>query len=79
MLMVPLFAPQLAGILSGDPRFAAFIRQQHSFEGQATNFIRGYCDISSRREIDMDVAARRKFLELRNDFDARQGVIASPH
>ena len=76
--MAQLSAPQLAGILSTDRRFAEFIRARHGFEGEGANFIRGYCDIASRRELASDDIAQAKFDALRTEFDAWRGAIAAP-
>lgn len=76
--MAQLSAPQLAGILSGDKRFAQFIREQHGFEGSGKNFIKGHCNIASRRELASDDAALAKFDALRTQFDAWRGAIAAP-
>lgn len=76
--MAQLSAPQMAGILSGDKRFAEFIRERHGFEGSGKNFIRGYCAIASRRELASDDVALAKFDALRTEFDAWRGAIAAP-
>lgn len=76
--MSPTTLAQMAGILSHDPKFERFLHEAFGFEGQAENFIRGHCDIASRKALDLDPIARRKFLELRNLFDAWRGVIAAP-
>lgn len=76
--MAQLSPPQLAGILSGDKRFAEFILERHGFEGEGANFIRGYCNIASRRELASDDVAQAKFDALRTEFDAWRGVIAAP-
>jgi len=71
-------APQIAGILSGDARFAAFISEVHHFPGDPANFIRGWCNIASRRELATDPAARERFDQLRTAFDGWSGRIAVP-
>lgn len=76
--MAQLSAPQMAGILSGDKRFAAFILERHGFKGQGANFIRGYCNIASRRELESDDVAQVKFDTLRTEFDAWRGALAAP-
>lgn len=76
--MAQLSAPQLAGVLSSDRCFAAFIRAQHGFEGDGANFIRGYCNITSRRELASDGVAQAKFDALRTEFDAWRGALAAP-
>lgn len=76
--MAQLSAPQLAGILSGDHRFAQFIRERHGFEGEGANFIRGYCNIASRRDLASDDVAQAKFDALRTEFDAWRGALAAP-
>lgn len=76
--MAQLSAPQLAGVLSSDRCFAAFIRAQHGFEGDGANFIRVYCNIISRRELATDDVALTKFDAMRTEFDAWRGVLAAP-
>lgn len=76
--MAQLSPSQLAGILSDDRRFAEFIRERHGFEGSGANFIRGYCAITSRRELASDDVAQAKFDALRTEFDAWRGALAAP-
>lgn len=71
-------APQQAGILSNDTRFAAYLAEVHQFPGNPASFIRGWCDIASRRELATDERARARFDVLRTGFDAWSGRIATP-
>ncbi|MDR7125528.1 hypothetical protein [Pseudotabrizicola sp. 4114] len=67
-----------AGILCADPRFAAFILQTHNFPGDPACFVRGFCNVASRKELNTDPAARDPFDRLKTDFDAFTGKIATP-
>ena len=71
-------AANQAGILCADPRFAAFIRQAHDFPGDPACFVRGFCDVASRKELNTDPTARDRFDRLKTDFDAFTGKIATP-
>lgn len=65
--------PQQAGILSGDPKFAEYIATVHQFPGDPASFIRGWCDVASRRDLATDPAAAHNFQTLRTGFDAWRG------
>lgn len=68
-------APQQAGILGSDPRFAQFIASAHNFPGDPACFIRGWCDVASRKELATDPAARSRFDALRTEFDVWTGKL----
>lgn len=57
---------QLAGILPRDPQFREYVRQHNvpprivNVE-EAAHFIRTVCEIESRRELESDAAAQRRF------------------
>lgn len=67
-----------AAILGQDTRFQRFIAQAHGFPGDPANFVRGWCGIASRRELDTDPRARARFETLKTEFDAFTGKIPSP-
>lgn len=76
-------AAQQAGILCNDPRFQEFAAQRCGFPGgqfsstAAAEYLRDCCGIQSRRWLNTDETARRKFQTLRTEFDAWTGKIAS--
>lgn len=75
----PYPVARLAGILSNDARFKAFIAKAHDFPGDdPAVFIRGWCDVASRRDLDTDPAALARFRTLQTEFDAWSGRIPSP-
>lgn len=69
---------QQAGILSNDARFATFVATVHGFPGDPANFVRGWCDVASRRELNTNPRARARFETLRTEFDAHTGKLAAP-
>lgn len=77
-----LLAPQQAGILSNDPRFRKFtaVRTGAPTEtctsSAAAEYIRQICRIKSRAELQDNEDARRRFGELRTEFDRWRGRIA---
>jgi len=78
-----LFTSQQAGILCNDARFQRFAAEACDCQGRqfnesaAAQFVRTYCKIASRRQLDSDIAAKQKFQILRTEFDAWTGKIAS--
>lgn len=72
-----------AGILCNDPRFQAFAATRCGLPGQrfghsaAAEYLRDICRIDSRRRLDGDPQAQRKFHALRTEFDAWTGRIAT--
>lgn len=60
---------QLAGVWSQSPHFAAFLQQQRPTGGtaaapNAADFIRSTCGVASRKELDTDPAALKRFNDL---------------
>jgi hypothetical protein len=76
-----LMAVNLAGALARDSRFQNWCVQQELSdvisEAAAADAIRTHCKITSRSNLKTDVAARRRFLALRDEFanDLRRGII----
>jgi len=75
---------QQAGILCNEPRFQQFagsraVKSGIQFNPQATaEFLRVFCGIASRRDLNTNAAARDKFNILRTEFDAWTGRIPTP-
>lgn len=75
---------QQAGMLCNDEQFRTFAGQQFlSSKVQVSptataEFIRRHCGVDSRRDLDTDDAASRKFQTLRTEFDAWAGRIQAP-
>ena len=75
---------QQAGMLCNDEQFRTFAGQQFlSSKVQVSStataeFIRRYCGVDSRRDLNTDAAASRKFQTLRTEFDAWAGRIQAP-
>jgi len=55
-----------AAILGQNPRFQAFCNAQNADE--AAEFVRCYCGVDSRRDLDTNLDARERFHELRRAF-----------
>tara|TARA_R100001086_G_scaffold207228_1_gene123021 strand:- start:3792 stop:4142 length:351 start_codon:yes stop_codon:yes gene_type:complete len=78
-----LLTSQQAGILCNDARIQRFAAEACDCQGRqfnesaAAQFVRTYCKIESRRQLDGDSAAKLKFQILRTEFDAWTGKIAS--
>jgi hypothetical protein len=68
---------QQAGILCNDTRFQDFVAKRQAFPGGAAAYLRGWCNIESRRDLDTDPFAQTKFQTLRTEFDAWTGKIAA--
>lgn len=68
-----LAAPQQAGLLCCDPQFATYIVAVHEFPGDPAVFVRGWCDVASRRDLATDAAALQRFRALQTAFDAWAG------
>ena len=79
-----LLAPQQAGILCNDPQFQTFAARRTGIPtGQcnasaAAEYLRQVCQIDSRRELQSNDTARKRFQTLRTEFDAWRGRIATP-
>jgi len=71
----PIPAANRAGMLCADPRFAEFIAAQHGHFGNPADFLRDFCSIESRRDLNTDPAARDRFDRLLTAFDAFTGKI----
>jgi hypothetical protein len=75
---------QQAGILCNDERFKSFagtrtIKSGVILSDTATaEYIRMYCKVTSRRDLNRSVDAARKFQTLCTEFDAWTGKIATP-
>lgn len=75
---------QQAGILCNDARFRQFAAHRSGFPGgefspeAAAEFLRHQCKVTSRRHLDSDQTAERRFQALRTEFDAWTGKIATP-
>ena len=77
-------AAQQAGMLCNDTRFQTFAAIRCGFPGQqfsnsaAAQYLRDCCNIQSRRDLKTNPSAQSKFQNLRTDFDAWSGKIATP-
>ncbi len=75
---------QQAGMLCNDEQFRTFAGQQFlSSKVQVSptataEFIRAHCGVPSRRDLNTNADAARKFQTLRTEFDAWAGRIQSP-
>ena len=76
---------QQAGILCNDPRFQRFAATRCGFPDTkfsaeaAAEYLRDICQIISRRDLNTNETAERRFQALRTDYDAWRGRIASPN
>ncbi|MDN5786525.1 hypothetical protein [Pseudorhodobacter sp.] len=76
-----LLPAQQAGILCADQMFRRFAAERAGLPGQAfavsaaAEYLRKYCQIDSRRDLNTIRAARVKFDHLRTEFDAWRGKI----
>ena len=75
---------QRAGILCNDPQFRRFAGRRLLGEPVevsalvAADWVRDQCGVASRRELDADPDAARRWAELLTEFDAYRGRIARP-
>ena len=73
-----------AGILCRDERFQKFAAIQCGLPNQtfcdsaAAQFLRKWCDIISRRDLNTDPTAQDKLQVLRTEFDVWTGKQAAP-
>ncbi|EBA05981.1 hypothetical protein [Sagittula stellata] len=73
-----------AAMLCNDARFQRFAAERSGFDGgqftsqASAEFLRRWCRITSRRQLDTTPAAARQFDTLRTEFDAWNGRIARP-
>jgi hypothetical protein len=76
-----IMAVNLAGQLARDSRFQSWLVQQEMTdvisEPAAADAIRTHCGVVSRSDLRTNLAARRRFLALRDEFanDLRRGII----
>lgn len=79
-----LALPQQAGILCNDPQFQHFAGlrgvgvNEDLSPTAAAEYLRTTCRVASRRDLEGDAAAAKRFAALRTEFDAWRGRIASP-
>jgi hypothetical protein len=72
---------QQAGMICNSPQFCEFAALREHFTGgeflpgAAAEFLRRQCGITSRRELDTNETAARKFRALMTDFDEWRGFI----
>lgn len=60
---------KLAGMWSNDSKFHEFLAYEYpESELLAAEFIRDFCEVKSRAEIDHDIEASKKFHKLRHEF-----------
>ena len=77
-------AAQQAGILCNDRQFRAFAAHRNGFPGgqftpgAAAEWLRQQCGITSRRHLNHSQTALARFQEIRTEFDAWTGKIATP-
>lgn len=70
---------QQAGIICGQTQFAEFVMaRDHARPPDTASFVRKWCGVESRRDLDSDPAARQRFAVLRAEFDAWRGRLAHP-
>lgn len=72
-----------AGMICNDPRFWAFCAIKAKAPARfnktaATEWLRTFCNITSRRELDTNAQAARRFDVLKTEFDAHTGKIPRP-
>lgn len=76
-----MMAVSMAGALCRDTRFQSWLVQQELAdaitETAAADAIRTHCRVASRSDLKTDLAARRRFLALRDEFaeNLRRGTI----
>lgn len=77
-------AAQQAAILCNDPRFQTFAARRTGYPDDAmepsaaAEYIRQVCGVESRRSLNTDPAART-WQQLRTEFDAWSGKLATPN
>jgi len=65
-----------AGILCGEHKFRQFLKTTRAFEGEPAFFVREYCGVSSRSELDHDQEATIKFGKLLGEYHTWPGQMA---
>lgn len=79
-----LQASQQAGMLANDEQFRSFAGARIIQDGlqlepsAAAEFIRRFCGVTSRRDLNTNPTAVREFQILRTEFDAWAGRISTP-
>jgi len=58
---------QQAGIMCGEGAFRQWVEANDAEE--AAQYIRNYCGVTTRRQLDHDDIAARKFLELKGNYE----------
>ena len=84
--MADLSRAQQAGILCNEPRFQQFAERVHYCvipEAEepaiiAAEFVRDFCEVTSRAELNSDKAAGLRWDNLRSEYDAWRGAIGRP-
>lgn len=75
---------QQAGILCNDIQFQKFAATRSGFPGGSFNssgaaeYLRTCCKVTSRRELNTNPTAQKRFDALRTEFDAWSGRISKP-
>ena len=75
---------QQAGMLCNDEQFQKFAGTRTIKTGvqlsssASAEFIRTYCSVTTRRDLNTNATAARKFQTLRTEFDAWAGRIQAP-
>jgi hypothetical protein len=67
---------QRAGILCSDPEFRAFLRAM-AWDHDPADYVRTWCRVDSRRDLDTTPDAATRFAALLTDFDAWRGRVAA--
>ncbi|WP_306155418.1 hypothetical protein [Roseovarius sp. MMSF_3281] len=72
-----------AGIMCNDPRFRAFAATRAGAPAAfttsaAAEWLRSFCNVTSRRDLDTNPQAARRFDTLKTEFDAHTGKIPRP-
>lgn len=68
-----------AGILCSDGRFLRWLHSQGHVDQEAAPFVRRFCSVESRAELDHNPEAARKFLNLKAEFEQAHGMMAERH
>jgi hypothetical protein len=84
--MSELSRAQQAGILCHDERFMAFLEEVYDVPinagagryEEAAIFVRAFCEIAGRKELNTDDEAWERFEGIRTEFDAYTGKIGRP-
>ncbi len=84
--MAELSRAQQAGILCNDERFIAFLSQHYDMDvntrnpiaEDAASFVRAFCKVDSRAELDNSEHGHERWDQLRTEYDAWAGKIGWP-